>query len=290
MHNRPAVRVPRAYAAFTVRAGHDIDVEVVEGDVPVPPGPPVFESGGTWRAYEVGRKVLYVFRRPMGKGAPARGLLVDAKRRRGLLYLAPTPYVRSTGFALSFPLDELLFQHHFAHAGAFVLHGCGIDTGAGLVAFCGHSGAGKTTTSRLWRRHAPGSVVLSDDRLVVRRRGARYWAFGTPWHGSGRYASPRGMPLRALFILKQARKKTSLRRLDPSGLASRLLAFTFPPPWEGPGLLAVLRSCERLAAAVPCYELSFRNDRSAVDVVQRLIAAGPERKRPSARPGPRAGA
>jgi hypothetical protein len=248
----PAVRLAREHSAFAARGSADIDLEVVEAAVPVPRQAAVFESGGTWRAYELGRGILYEFRRPMGEGPPARGLLVDRKRRRGRLYLAPGPYRRTRGFALSFPLDELLFAHHLAHHGGFVLHACGIDTGTSTVAFCGHSGAGKSTTARLWRRFVPRARVLSDDRLVIRRRRGEYWAYGTPWHGTARYASRLGRPLRALVFLRQARR-TSLRRLEPSGLAARLLALTFPPPWEAAGFAGGLRACAAATRLVPAH-------------------------------------
>src|SRR5207237_1422736 len=49
------------------------------------------------------------------------------------------------------------------------LHGCGIvGPGGASNLFVGHSGAGKSTTTRLWT--ALGGVeVLSDDRIIVRR-------------------------------------------------------------------------------------------------------------------------
>lgn len=231
---------------------------------------PAFESGGTWRAFELGDEVLYVFRRPMGKGPPARGLLVDRKRRRGRLFLAPTEYISKTGFALSFPLDELLFQHHFAYRRSLVLHACGIAVASRAALFLGHSGAGKTTTARLWRRFAPDSLVLSDDRLVVRPHGRGFVAHGTPWHGSGRYAEATARPLRALFFLKQA-SITNVRRIDGPGLVSALFSLCFPPPWEESGLTAALATCERLVGRLPCYELRFRKDESAVAAAREIL-------------------
>ncbi len=261
---------------------------MVLAPVPVPDAAPVFESGGTWRAYEVGAKILYVFRRPMGKGPPARGLLIDRRRRRGTLYLAPGEYLAHRGFALSFPLDELLLQHHFAYDGGLVLHASGVDTGRGLVAFTGHSGAGKSTISRLFRRHAPLASVLSDDRLVIRRRRGQWWAYGTPWHGTARHAAPRALRLRALFVLKQSRT-TALTRIEPQGFASQLLAFSFLPPWEPAAFFAVLRTAESFARAVPSYSLAFRKDASAVAAVGAIISGGSAPKPPSGRRSRRGG-
>jgi hypothetical protein len=201
-------------------------------------------------------------------------VLVDERRRRGTLFLPATPYSRQRGFALSYPLEELLFQHHAARRGALVLHACGIAWKGSGIAFCGVSGAGKTTTARLWARHRRTARILSDDRLVLRRGGRGGWrVFGTPWHGSGKHASPRSAPLRALFFL-QASRRTEVRRLDAPEAAARLLARSFPPPWDKVAIARALAACARAVRAVPAFELRFRKDRSAIDAVEEALAPG----------------
>src|SRR6185503_19709475 len=164
------------------------------------------------------------------------------------------------------PLDELLFAHHFAHRGAMVVHGCGlVADGHGLL-FCGHSGAGKTTTARLWRRHHRGTRVLSDDRIVIRLHGGRPWMYGTPWHGSGRFARPEGAALSAVFFLRQA-PRSRVAAMELPAAAAHLFARSFPPPWSARALARVLGACARVAAAVPCRTLAFTRDASAVRAV-----------------------
>jgi hypothetical protein len=250
-----------------------MEISLVEEPVPLPTrGEKLFDSGGIWRAYGHGRRLLYTFRPPPGPGPPARGVLVDARRGRGTLFLPSTPYSRRPGFALSYPLEELLFQHHAARQGALVLHACGVvRRGRGLV-FCGVSGAGKTTTARLWARHRRSSRILSDDRLVLRRRVRGGWrVFGTPWHGSGRHASPDSTPLEAIFFLRASRT-TKARRLPAAEAAARLLARSFPPPWDAPAMRRALATCARAVRAVPAYDLRFRPDRSAIEAVEAVLA------------------
>jgi hypothetical protein len=200
-------------------------------------------------------------------------VLVDAGRRRGTLYLPPTPFSRRRGFALSYPLEELLFQHHAARRGALVLHACGVARRGRGIVFCGVSGAGKTTTARLWARHRRSSRILSDDRLVLRRRGGRWRVFGTPWHGSGRHASPESALLEAIFFLR-ASPTTTVRRLAAPEAAARLLARSFPPPWDAAAMERALETCARAVRAVPAYELRFRPDLSAIEAVEEALAAG----------------
>ena len=62
-----------------------------------------------------------------------------------------------------------------------------------------HGGAAVAASS-------PPAEVLSDDRMIVRPRGGRLWAFGTPWHGSGRFASPRGLHSGGVYFLARGRR------------------------------------------------------------------------------------
>ena len=260
------LRLAPKLAPFVPSRGEDIRLRVSSDPVPEPPAPPLFESGGIWQVFPAGTGLFYRFRSPSGRGPAARGLRIDRAWSRGTLYLPPSPYSRRRGFALSYPLDELVFAHHFAHHGAMVVHGCGlVADGRGLL-FCGHSGAGKTTTALLWRAHRRGTEVLSDDRIVVRLRAGRPWIFGTPWHGSGRFAEPRGVPLSAVFFLRQAKRSRPSDLATPTA-AAHLFARSFPPPWSGPGIDRVLALCARVARTVPCRTLSFARDETAVRAV-----------------------
>jgi hypothetical protein len=269
--SRP-LRLPSELQAFRAPRGEiDIDVEVVEAPVPpAPPSAPLFVSGGLWTVYRQGRGLLYVIREPVRGRAPLSALVIDERRRKGRLFMpAGAP------FALHYPLDELLFQHHLARHGAMEVHACGVAEGGEVLLFCGVSGAGKTTTARLWRRHRPAADILSDDRMIVRPHRGRLWAFGTPWHGSGRFASPRGLPLGGVFFL--ARGRPSVTPLSPSAAAAELFARSFPPPWEATGSTRVLGLCARVAGKVPCARLRFRPDASAVTAVLAARTRQPAR-------------
>jgi len=148
-----------------------------------------------------------------------------------------------------------------------------VDVGGRSVLFCGVSGAGKTTTARLWRKHRPDALVLSDDRMAVRCRRGRFWAWGTPWHGTGGFASAKGRPLGAVFFLAHA-PRTAIRQVDIPAAAARLFARTFPPLWDRRAIYASLGACGRLAEEVPCYLLEFRPDRSAVVAVLEMLSSG----------------
>ena len=270
------LRQPLRLRPFTPPRGADISLRVVETTPPVPaPGSKLFDSGGLWSVHRHGRDRLYIFREPLPGRAPYKALLVDDALRRGTLFLPQGPQSGKTGYALAFPLDELLFQHRLAREGGFEVHACAARFDDGVAFFCGISGAGKTTLAQVL--HRAGVPVLSDDRVAVRPRRGRLFAYGTPWHGSGRFASPEGGPLRAVFLLKQSARSEAVPVVE--GAAARLFARTFPPLWDAEGTASVLAACGRVALTVPVFELRFRKDRSALAAVLEALRAHARRSR-----------
>jgi hypothetical protein len=47
----------------------------------------------------------------------------------------------------------------------------------------------------------------------------------------------------------------------------QLLQCSFPPFWEAAGMEYTLELFSELSAAVPCYQLDFKPDRSAIDYI-----------------------
>lgn len=264
---RLRLALPPELRRFAARGGRDIRLDVVESAAPRPaPASLLFDSGGLWRVHRHRGRLLYLFREPV-RGAPTyKAVLVDRAWRKGVLYVPPLSGRLARRPVLDYPLDELLFQHHAARWGGMEVHACGVVVGGRVVLFCGASGAGKTTMARLFRKHRPSTRVLSDDRLIVRERGGRLWAYGTPWHGSGRFASPAGRPVGAIFFLKQA-ERPAVAHLGRGEAATRLFACAFPPPWDAPSIRRVLALCGKAAGAVPCAVLRFSRDASAVKAV-----------------------
>ncbi len=148
----------------------NIQVEWIAKLTPMP-GRRVFDSGTTWRLYEGETGFQFDFNAPLFGQPPYKRLLVDRRFRRATLQMSEDSLAVS-GYAadpLGYPLDELLIMHRLTQENAIELHSCGIvrPDGTGNL-FVGHSGAGKSTTTRLWTDREDVEV-LSDDRIIVRR-------------------------------------------------------------------------------------------------------------------------
>lgn len=245
-------------------------MELVEAPPPEPSGELLFDSGGPWRVSRHGAGLLYCFHSPRVVPPVYKAVAIDAALRRGRLFFPRLARGERPRFAPDYPLDELLFQHRLARDGALEVHACGLFVGRRVALFCGQSGAGKSTTARLWRRHRPRTRILSDDRVVLRERAGRLFASGTPWHGDGGFASNARGPLGAVFFLEHS-SRSRARRLGVAAAAARLMARAFPPPWDAHALGRALELCGRVAERVPCFELGFRPDRSALAVATAAL-------------------
>lgn len=229
-------------------------------------------------------------------GRARRVLRVDPGWRRGVLgWSGRSP--RRDAWPFKQPLLELIYLHLAAAREAVPLHAAAVVHEGRALAFAGRSGSGKTTLARLWRRAFPGDLLLTDDRAMLRPGRGKWTAWGTPWGGRGRIASPSGAPLAAILVLKNARA-TRLRRLPPSEAAARLLPCHLLPYWDRALARRALGHLDRLVRAVPVWELSFPRTVAAARYVAGRLAIQPasaatgsaKPARPSSRatsPGPK---
>ena len=223
---------------------------------------PTFDSGAVWRLYQDPEGFRIECRSETFGDEPYKTAIFDDSFTRGTVYV--TPAVEHLN-PLDYPLDEVLIANLLARGRGVELHSCGVidREGRGHL-FVGVSGAGKSTTARLWGDRASG--IVSDDRVIVRERDGAMWMYGTPWHGEAELSMPEGVPLTGVYLLVQA-ETNALRALDPAEAVARLFRCTFPLFHDAAALEFTLSFLERLTAAVPVRELRFTRDPGVVDLV-----------------------
>ncbi len=146
----------------------------------------LFDSGCTWHLYESDAGYRFDFHVAAFGEQPYKRLLVDSRFSCGTLQMNRESFtgVTRTLSPWEYPLDELLIMHRLTQEKGIELHGCGIVRGDGVGnLFVGHSGAGKSTTTRLWTAREQVEV-LSDDRIIVRRDEGGS-GVGTPFGAAG---------------------------------------------------------------------------------------------------------
>lgn len=231
-------------------------------------GTPVFESGSAWSVSKDERDFVFDFSSSVLSSNPYKRLHVnpDFTRARLLLSRAALDSHRPI-LPLEYPADELLITNYLAvHSFGVEVHGCGlIDSETGGHLFLGHSGAGKSTTARLWETFR-NPEILSDDRIILRIENGELWMHGTPWHGEGQFASPGKARVNNIFILQHGHGNERVE-LTPSRAAGELFARAFPPFHSSIGLERTVEFLGRVVAIAPCFEFSFAPDASSVNSV-----------------------
>ena len=269
----PAVEPHENMQQFIVDrdCGADIDIHVREEACPQPDACDLlFDSGSIWRVYRWNKGILYTFRTPDASDDFGRALAFELDSSEAILFLPPSDLNTHQGYALSYPLVELLFQYHAARIGAMVVHACGIELHGRTILFCGESGAGKTTLAHLWRRYRHQNDILSDDRILVQNINGTSFGFGTPWHGEGIYASPKGFPVAAVFFIRHG-NEVSIDPLSPTSAATELLARSFYPPWEAEAIQNIIQTSARICNQSSCSILSFTPDYSVIEAVESIL-------------------
>lgn len=218
----------------------------------------LFRSGGLWDLWQSEGELLFRFISPALGPVPYKTARFDPQFQRGRLEIHDGIPNYGPGAGplnpFEYPLDELICTHWLARGRGIELHACGIvdQQGVGRV-FVGHSGAGKTTLSRLWR--GPGTI-LSDDRIVVRLEGGRAWMYGTPWHGEAQLSAQGRAPLRGIFFLEKA-SRTAMRAVPEAAAVARLYACSFVPQYDGGAVGEALQILAALVRQAECRELQF---------------------------------
>jgi hypothetical protein len=256
---------------FVVQPGlGDIHIQVEWTDsLEIPSGEPLFNSGGLWRLFEESGGYRFYFNTPYLGASPYKAAWFDPEFKRGhLLLFRPYFDERKPIYPLEYPLDELLMIHRLACGEGVETHAVGIvdEAGQGHL-FLGHSGAGKSTTARLWKSES-NAQILSDDRIILRVRDGRIWMYGTPWHGDAGIASPECAPLSRLYLLEHS-DHTELLSLSPGRAAAELFTRSFVPHHSPKGVQFTLRFLDRVAREIPCSIFRFLPDRSAVEAIYR---------------------
>ena len=177
--------------------------------------------------------------------------------REGQIRQSPNPY----------SIDSVLRIVHtlvLARTGGFLLHASsGIRNGKAFM-FSGLSEAGKTTMARL---APPDVTLLTDEASYVRKVGARYLAYGTPFAGElGEPGKNVSAPIAAVYLLAKA-PENRIDPVEPAVAIRRLMRNVLFFAHDAELVRLVFESVCAFVATVPIYQLSFFPDQRVWELI-----------------------
>ena len=253
-----------------------INVEIVD-KLPEAIGEVVFitthfqDGSENWRLLKKG--ITYIYKSPLEDKKQV--ILVNKNFSQATAYLLPDKAKgkawATTDIIYDF-LQVLLINYFALHNKGIFTHSVGIKDvdGNGFI-FTGKSGAGKSTTARLWHKNSK-AMVLNDDRIIVRKVKNKFYIYGSPWHGEfSDYLESKieSAPLKSLFFIHHA-PLNKARRIPEKEAFSLLYPSLFPTFWDKKCLENIVSFCEDLIKNVPCYNLGFVNDKNVIGFVRNL--------------------
>ena len=144
------------------------------------------------------------------------------------------------------------------------------------ILFLGESGTGKSTHTKLWLEHIPGSRLLNDDSPVVRIEldGTNQlvpFVYGSPWSGKGRCHLNERYPIAAFVRLQQhpANKITRLSKLEAFGA----IYPSFPPAFLKDDYFEeqICGIISNIIMTTPIYRLQCLPDSTAAELVKITV-------------------
>ena len=168
-------------------------------------------------------------------------------------------------------LQVLLINYLAKNSKGIFTHAIGIkDVNAQGFLFAGKSGAGKSTTARLWYKHSR-AMVLNDDRIIVCRDKHGFLIHGSPWHGEFRdYLESRieSAYLSKIFFIYHSLQNTA-QQISAKEAFILLYPALFPAFWNKKLLDNISSFALRLVRDVSCYRLGFLNKKDIIDFVRK---------------------
>jgi len=225
-----------------------------------------------WRLQKKGNS--YVYRCPLKDKQQL--MLVNETFDRVAAYLLPKKDKGRVWNITDIIYDflQVFLINYFAlrKKGVFV-HSVGVKNldGRGLL-FAGKSGAGKSTTARLWHKHSK-AMVLNDDRIIVRRLNGKFLIYGSPWHGEfSDYLQSRieSAPLDKLFFIYHS-SYNNVRRISEKEAFNLFYPSLFPTFWDKACLENVVSFTQHLLKEIPCFRLGFVNNKKVIEFVRKIL-------------------
>ena len=271
--NHPQLAWPmRPFDSFLAQPGSqpDVDVKVtVASQLPaLSKGPLRFDAAhGLWKLFESDAGLVIESLSP-NTHQPRACALVSEDYRAVCAWILPELQMGQVGWCpmhLFNPLVEVCFLSRMAREGTLLLHAAGLSSHEQGYLFTGASGTGKSTIADFFAER--GALILSDERIIIRKIAGRFMIHGTPWVGSGNYAANDRLPLTYLYCISHGTDRHTTSAMSPRAVAQELLRQSFLPLWDREALETTMGIIADLVEHVDCRALAPLKSPDIVDYI-----------------------
>jgi len=151
------------------------------------------------------------------------------------------------------------------------IHSSVIIFNGSAVLFLGESGTGKSTHTKLWLEHIPGSKLLNDDSPILSIVEERPYVHGSPWSGKGQKYVNESYPVKAIVRIKQ-HSSNIFRKLNTLESFGALYP-SFPPAYLKDDFFEghICKMISDIISTTPVYHLYCLPDREAAIMVKETL-------------------
>ncbi|MEW6295021.1 MAG: hypothetical protein AB1467_01855 [Candidatus Diapherotrites archaeon] len=169
-------------------------------------------------------------------------------------------------FKISLMICYSLF---FLKKKALMLHSSAVNKNNKALVFLGPSGEGKTTIMKLLSEDR----TFSDDMNVLKVAGRKIFVFSFPFFGEFK-GSKKGLPLKALFFIKKARKNF-LYKLNPINSIFKLInsnfALNFLYMKKDPSFFQAFDFAMGVVKRSKCFNLEFLPEKKVWVKIRKVL-------------------
>lgn len=139
------------------------------------------------------------------------------------------------------------------------------------VLFLGESGTGKSTHTRLWLHHIPGTHLLNDDSPMLSLHQGRLLANGSPWSGKTDCYVDQSCPVAAIVRLYQAPENQIQRLSTIKALAA--VQPSLPPAFahEDEAFSRTFEMLNLILTQAPVYRMGCLPDAAAAQMAFQTV-------------------
>lgn len=167
------------------------------------------------------------------------------------------------------PFNIAGFERVLYHYRKYLFHCSYIDVDGQAVLFSAPSGGGKTTQALLWEKYE-NATIINGDRGVLEKKEDGYVVHGLPIAGSSGVFVNSTLPLKTIFVVKQA-PLNRVTRLDVQEAFEKVFSEITLNNWNQQFVLDAVDFAMALVQIIPIYELECTISKEAVDVVKEVL-------------------